>query len=180
MKRRRILAAGLGVALVSTGLGWALRRYAEQAPGDEGAAGPGRTLDPWSLRFEAPGGGEVSLAALRGRPLLVNFWATWCPPCIEEMPLLDRFQREHQGSGWQVLGLAVDGAEPVREFLSRHPVGFRIGLAAAQGVALSRSLGNTGGALPFSVAFDSRGEAVERKLGVLKWGELTTWAERVR
>jgi len=180
MKRRHLLAAGVGVAAASAGLGWALRRYTTGSAGGEEAAGTARPVDFWNLRFETPDGGEVVLASLRGRPLLLNFWATWCPPCIEEMPLLDRFQREHQGAGWQVLGLAVEAAQPVREFLSRRPVGFTIGLAAMQGVALSRALGNAGGALPFSVVFDTRGEAVERKLGVLNWVDLTAWARRVR
>lgn len=94
--------------------------------------------------------------------------------------MLDRFQRERRSAGWQVVGLAVDAAEPVREFLARHPVGFTIGLAATQGVALSRALGNTGGALPFSVIFDAQGETIARKLGVLNWDDLTAWAERIR
>lgn len=179
MIRRDLLAAGVAVAAISTGIGWALRQQAEQAPpGDEPDRAP--PIDVFGLRFERPGGGEVALATFRGRPLVLNFWATWCPPCIEEMPMLDRFQREHRAAGWQVVGLAVDSAEPVREFLARHPVDFTIGLAGMQGVALSRSLGNVSGALPFSVAFDARGEAVERKLGVLKWDELLAWAARLR
>jgi thiol-disulfide isomerase/thioredoxin len=180
MRRRRILAAGAAVAAASAGLGWALRRYTAGSAGDNAPAGNAHPVDFWTLRFEAPDGGEVVLASLRGRPLLLNFWATWCPPCVEEMPMLDRFQREHRGAGWQVLGLAVDAAQPVREFLSRRPVGFTIGLAAVQGVALARALGNAGGALPFSVVFDTRGDAVERKLGALNWADLTAWAGRVR
>ena len=180
MRRRRLLAAGLGVGAASAGLGWAFRRYAAGSAGDSGAPATARPADFWNLRFETPDGGEVVVASLRGRPLLVNFWATWCPPCVEEMPMLDRFQREHHAAGWRVLGLAVDAAQPVREFLARRPVGFVIGLAAMQGVALARALGNAGGALPFSVVFDTRGEAVERKLGALNWADLATWAGRVR
>jgi len=180
MTRRRILAAGVGVAAASAGFGWALRRHAARSPGNGDAAEPAPPVDLWNLRFETPDGGQVALAPLRGRPLLLNFWATWCPPCVEEMPMLDRFQREQRSAGWQVVALAVDSAEPVREFLARRPVGFTIGLATTQGVTLSRALGNTGGALPFSVIFDSRGEAVERKLGVLRWNDLTVWAGRIR
>ena len=121
-----------------------------------------------------------SLADFRSRPLLVNFWATWCAPCVEEMPLLDRFEREYRAAGWQVVGLALDGAAPVQEFLARTPVGFAIGLAEGRGVGLSRSLGNTRGALPFSVAINARGEAFARKLGVLNWQELSAWAAHVR
>jgi thiol-disulfide isomerase/thioredoxin len=179
MKRRNVLAAGVAVAAASAGLGWALRRHVERAPaGDE--PDPLRPADVFSLRFEQPGGGDVVLAALRGRPLVLNFWATWCAPCVEEMPMLDRFQREHRAAGWQVLGLAVDSAAPVREFLAKHPVDFTIGLAGLQGVALSRSLGNSRGALPFSVIFDAHGEVLARKLGVLNQDELLSWVRRLR
>ena len=180
MTRRQILVAGVGVAAASAGIGWALRERANRSAGGPLTSAPAHPDAFWNLRFETPDGGEVALVMLRGRPLLLNFWATWCPPCVEEMPMLDRFQKSNRGNGWQVLGLAIDGAQPVREFLAGHPVGFTIGLAAVQGVALSRSLGNTQGALPFSVIFDSRGEAVMRKLGALKWDDLTAWERQIR
>ena len=179
MTRRGLLAAGAVAALAGAGLGWALRRQAQQ-PSHANDADPARVADVWGLRFENPAGGEVLLANLRGRPLLLNFWATWCPPCVEELPMLDRFQRDHRTAGWQVLGLAVDSAAPVREFLAKHPVGFTIGLAGMEGLALSRALGNTSGGLPFSVIFDARGQPMERKLGAVTWDELSTWDRRAR
>ena len=181
MKRRQALAGGVAVAAAAAGLGWALWRQAAPPAGDDaGDADAPRALDVWGLRFDQPDGGQIALASLRGQPLVLNFWATWCPPCVEEMPLLDRFHREYRAAGWRVLGLAVDSAAPVREFLARRPVGFSIGLAGMEGVALSRSLGNPSGALPFSVIFNSRGDAAERKLGTLSWADLAAWAERVR
>ena len=95
----------------------------------------------WSRRFEKPSGGELAMADLRGKPLVLNFWATWCPPCVKEMPELDRFHRTYAGKGWQVVGLAIDGPTPVREFLVRVPVGFAIGLAGFEGTDLGRQLG---------------------------------------
>jgi thiol-disulfide isomerase/thioredoxin len=180
MTRRRALAAGVAVAAASAGLGFAWWRQNAQPAGDSGQGNPEPSVDVWRLRFETPQGGEVALDSLRGKPLVLNFWATWCPPCVEEMPLLDRFLREHGAAGWQVFGLAVDNAAPVREFLARHPVDFPIGLAGMQGVALSRSLGNRHGALPFSVIYDSQGTAVERKLGAASVAELGAWARRIR
>lgn len=177
---RRVLVAGAGIAAASMGLGWALRWQLERPQPEQAEPVPPGPVDIWTLRFARPDGGELALAGFRGRPLVLNFWATWCAPCVEEMPLLDRFEREYRAAGWQVVGLALDGAAPVQEFLARTPVGFAIGLAEGRGVGLSRSLGNTRGALPFSVAINARGEAFARKLGVLNWQELSAWAAQVR
>jgi len=180
MIQRRSLVAGLAVASAAAGAGWAWWRESRPlavAPG-EIAAGPEK-FDIWSQRFERPTGGEIALASLKGQPLVLNFWATWCPPCIEEMPLLDRFHRQFQARGWQVLGLAVDSPTPVREFLAKRPVSFPIGLAGMQGVELTRALGNPQGSLPFSVIFGRSGEVAARKLGTLAFDELTAWTQSV-
>jgi thiol-disulfide isomerase/thioredoxin len=170
--RRSWLVAGVGVVAAGAGLGWALRRH---TTGDA----PGVAEALWSLRFPQPGGGELALADFRGRPLLINFWATWCPPCVRELPLLDRFARAQPANGWQVVGLAVDGPTPVREFLQRSPLGFPIGLAGLDGTTLSRQLGNTQGALPFSVAFDARGRLRERQLGEVDDALLKRWTSSI-
>ena len=113
---------------------------------------------------------------MRGRPLLVNFWATWCPPCVTEMPMLDSFHRTRGADGWQVVGLAIDGPTPVREFLRQRPVGFPIGLAGLTAVELTRRLGNAGGGLPFTVVVGADGQVLARKLGALAAGDLAGWA----
>lgn len=169
--RRAWLMGGVGAAAALAGLGGALWRETQ------GGAGNVADEAAWALRFPQPDGGELALARFRGRPLLINFWATWCPPCVRELPLLDAFQRAQAGRGWQVVGLAVDGPTPVREFLRRTPLGFPIGLAGFDGTALSRQWGNAGGGLPFSVAFDRAGRLRERQLGELSEPVLQRWAE---
>lgn len=170
MSRRRRLALSAAIAVVAgtSGLAWRRRQEAEA------------TLDEsfWARRFAQPEGGELALSQLRGRPLVINFWATWCAPCVKEMPELDRFQRAYAPRGWQVLGLAIDRREPVQEFLRRTPVGFAVGLAALDGTDLARQLGNASGALPFTVVLDGRGRIVERKLGQTSFDELARWADR--
>jgi thiol-disulfide isomerase/thioredoxin len=153
--RRGWLAGGVGAVAALAGVGGAL--WWEQRRAVDAAF--------WGLVFPRPEGGELALAAFRGRPLLLNFWATWCPPCVREMPALDRFWRSRRAAGWQVIGLAVDGPTPVREFLQRSPVGYPIGLAGLDGTRLSRTLGNATGALPFSVVFGASGEVLARHLG---------------
>ncbi len=171
MKRRGWLMGAAGAAAAVTGAGGYLWR--EQA-------GAAERFDPlWSMRFPQPDGGELVMAERRGKPLLLNFWATWCPPCLKEMPDLDRFARAFGGRGWQVVGLAIDGPTPVREFLQRTPVGFAIGLAGFEGTDLSRQLGNAQGALPFTAVFDARGRIVQRKLGQTTFAELETWGKSV-
>jgi thiol-disulfide isomerase/thioredoxin len=174
--RRRWLigAAGAGAA----GLGAALAWRMQPAPASVSAPTPSAEAF-WSARFERPDGGELVAADLRGRPLLLNFWATWCTPCIKELPELNRFQAESKAGGWQVLGLAVDSPEPVRQFLRKLPLDFPTALAGLTGTSLARTLGNKQGGLPFSVAFDRGGALIWQKLGATDLPELRSLAARL-
>lgn len=119
------------------------------------------------------------MSKFKGRPLLINFWATWCPPCVKELPELDRFQHEFAGKNWQVLGLAIDGPTPVKQFLAKVKVGYEVGLAGFGGTELAQALGNEAGGLPFSVIIDAQGHVVHRKIGATHFDELATWAAEI-
>lgn len=169
MKRRTWIAAAAGGAAAAAGLGtWAWR-----------SGGLERRPDLWSLEFDMPDGQRLALSSLRGKPLVVNFWATWCPPCVREMPAIDRFYRDFQPKGWQVLGIAADNAPAVQKFLNAAPVGFAIAVAGFPGVELSRTLGNLSGGLPFTVVFDRAGSVVHRHMGETRYEQLSAWAQAI-
>lgn len=128
--------------------------------------------DFWTLQWTTPDGAPLPMQSFQGRPLLVNFWATWCPPCVEELPLINAFYQENKGNGWQVLGLAVDKAALVKTFLSKTPLAFSVGMAGLNGTDLSRKLGNLAGGLPFTVAIDSAGGIILRKMGQVTASDL--------
>ncbi|HEY8358165.1 MAG TPA: TlpA disulfide reductase family protein [Ramlibacter sp.] len=167
LSRRVVLS--LGAAAVAAGAGVGVWR--SRAGGADGAADA-----LWDLSFQTPQGANLAMASLRGRPLLVNFWATWCPPCVEEMPMLDAFFRRQSGSGWQVVGLAIDQPSAVRTFLQRTPVTFPIGLAGMEGTALGKGLGNQTGGLPFTVVLDAGGAVRERRMGRVTEADLQAWS----
>jgi thiol-disulfide isomerase/thioredoxin len=168
--RRRWLYAGVAGLAAAGGAGLAWWKFQPHA------VEPGAEQALWSLEFEQPGGGTLSLRSFAGKPLVINFWATWCPPCVEELPLLNSFYREHAANGWQVIGLAIDQPSAVRKFLQRTPLDFPIGLAGLGGSDLGRSLGNLTGGLPFTVVLSDKGQVVQRKMGQVTPQDLQHWS----
>ena len=168
--RRRWLYGAAAAVVAAGGAGWAALAWRQ---GQTSAAAVPAGL--WQQSFPTPEGGVLDLQALRGQPLVLNFWATWCPPCVAELPLLSSFSRENAANGWQVLGIAVDQAAAVRAFLGRVPVAFPVALAPQGGIALSRSLGNLAGGLPFTVVFGADGQVRHRKMGQITPQNLKDW-----
>ena len=177
MNRRLMLYAGVAAAagLAGGGLAWrhGLAPQGSQLPSQ---AEKKDAADPfWGLRFDTPDGKELAVSSYRGKLLLVNFWATWCPPCVEELPLLNTFYRDNQQKNLQILGLAVDQPSAVRKWLAAKPLEFAIGMAGLEGTELSKSLGNAAGSLPFSVVFAPSGQLLHRKTGKVTVDDLSLW-----
>jgi thiol-disulfide isomerase/thioredoxin len=129
-----------------------------------------RTL--FAAEFPDLSGKPRRLAEWRGRAVLVNFWATWCAPCREEIGLLLSARQKYGAEGVEIVGIAVDNASKVGEFAKNLAISYPILLAEADGLDLMRQLGNTGGGLPYTVVADRKGALVHRKLGALKQGDL--------
>lgn len=118
------------------------------------------------------GGQPHALSRWRGKVLVVNFWATWCTPCVEEMPALTRLQTELDGKHIQIIGIGIDTAANISEFSSKLKIGYPLYVAGMRGTDLSRLFGNQSGGLPFTVLIDANGQIKKTYLGRLKIDEL--------
>ena len=115
-----------------------------------GKAAPG-------FQLTGPDGRSLSLSDFEDKVLLLNFWATWCAPCVEEMPMLSELAAVHEGAGLTVLGVAVDDPEKAREFVSEMNLAYPIAVGTAQNAVTNRAYGNRSGMLPYSVLIDRQG-----------------------
>jgi len=135
--------------------------------------------DLLSARFPDLSGRVRGLNDWSGQVLVCNFWATWCPPCVEEIPILGEARKKFAANGVEVVGIAVDSAANVAKFAKKTPLTYPILVADAQGLDLLRKLGNRSGGLPFTVVLDRSGSIVETKLGAYEAAELDALLRRV-
>jgi thiol-disulfide isomerase/thioredoxin len=169
-RRQWLLTAAAGAVGLGAALAWQWRRLSPPIP-------PAGLAQLWSSQWQGPENQDIAMNRFQGQALVVNFWATWCPPCVEEMPLLDAFYRENRDKRWQMIGLAIDQPSRVRQFLNQYPVSYPIALAGLDGSELMRALGNEAGALPYTVVLNAKGEVHSTRLGRLSEAEIKAWAE---
>jgi thiol-disulfide isomerase/thioredoxin len=115
-------------------------------------------------------------ADFEARPLLVNLWASWCGPCIEEMPELDRYAAEQGDNGVQVIGIALDDPAAVEDFLERIPVRYPILIDTPGPRDAGVQLGNPRGVLPYTALVSADGRLLKQRIGPFVPGELDAWA----
>jgi peroxiredoxin len=109
-------------------------------------------------------GEYVSADKFDGEVVLLNFWATWCKPCREEMPMLVRVNSDYQGKGFQVVGVALDDVQQAREFASELGVDYTILVGSTDVMAMVSLYGNRSGVLPYSVLIDRE--------GIIRWAHV--------
>ena|SRR5215471_940887 len=170
MTRRHRLAISftvVGLLALTAGLVW--RGFVDSTP----SAGP--RLDGASLLALAlpdPSGKEQSLNQWKGKVLVVNFWATWCDPCREEMPRFIQMQDQLGDKGVQFIGIAIDQADRAQRFASEIRLNYPTLMGGYGSIELSKTLGNSFGALPFTVVVDRTGKVVHTHLGPVKDSQL--------
>jgi len=141
-------------------------------------AGPAPAQDPAAVllatTLEDLRGEPQALVQWRGKVIVVNFWATWCPPCLKEIPEFIRVQDKLGARGVQFVGIAIDDKSRVVAFVAQHGVNYPILMAEKEGIVLARSAGNRLGGLPFTVIIDRQGRTAKVELGVLDEVKLMT------
>jgi len=180
---RREWVAGIGLGAAALGVGaWLRHRQAPVETGDRAAAAASAAgialppLTPIPAPIRTTDGRMLSNDDIAGRAVVLNFWAPWCPPCVREMPELDRFARSADGKDALVIGLAIDEQPAVDKFLAAHPVSFPISILGYAGLAWARRLSNDPNvALPFTAVFDRSRRLAQHKFGATNAAELAGW-----
>ncbi len=151
MRQRLLLTFAL--AMIIGGLGWFAFLLTEQGPGLPSFSFPDleqstRTSSEW-----------------QGKVLVVNFWATWCVPCLREMPRFVEMQKRYAEQGLQIVAISIDDPQTVREFAAEHKPNFPLLLGGEEAITLAKQMGNRITALPFTVIYDRQGNARYAKAG---------------
>ena len=160
--RRRLLQGAALSCCAAAGAWFAWQRLQPADPGDEALP----LLFAQTLIDSA--GRPLELASLKGRTVVLNFWATWCAPCVDEMPELSALHEEIAGANATVIGIGIDSPSNIREFAVKHRFAYPLLVGGLLGAELTRKLGNERALLPFTVVISPSGKIVERTVGRIR------------
>jgi thiol-disulfide isomerase/thioredoxin len=177
VRRAGLIALALAAGALGGGAWWSwqprLRPLARPAASTAAADPAVQRL--FALNLDDADGRRRPVSEWRGKLLVVNFWATWCTPCIEEMPLLQRVADQYGAHNVAVIGIGVDDADKIRDFRGKLAIRFPLLVAGFDGMDLARQLGDPEPVLPYTALVSPSGRVVERQSGRLQDSELRSW-----
>ena len=127
--------------------------------------------------LKGPDGAIHATKEWRNKILVLNFWASWCPPCVEEMPTLAKAYSLYKDKNVLFVGIGVDSPSNIRQFLEKTPINYPITVNPIEGVNWAKNMGNPSGGLPFTVLVDEKGVIKKTKLGKISEDELKSWLD---
>ncbi|MFM7761095.1 MAG: TlpA disulfide reductase family protein [Burkholderiaceae bacterium] len=151
----------IAILFTSIGIYFGVKRLQPSAPADTAVAAL------MQVSMKDSGGKQRKMSEWQGKVLLLNFWATWCPPCVSEMPELVALQNELAGKNLQVVGIGIDSPSNIREFAEKHQITYPLLLGGLEGSELSRQFGNQSGGLPFTILIGPDGSVRQLYMGRL-------------
>jgi thiol-disulfide isomerase/thioredoxin len=172
MSRAKQIAVFIAVAALATTAG-VLLHLGGRGPADTAVPAAAAATGLMTARLPDLEGRPRSLEQWRGNVLVVNFWATWCAPCREEIPAFIKVQDKLGAKGLQIVGIAVDQGDKVRPYAAEMRINYPILVGDLEAIDLARQAGNRLGGLPFTVVFDRKGTAVHSQLGGINEQRLT-------
>jgi len=170
-KRQWILIVVCGFLAGAIGMGLASYQFRTVAASDSAVE------NFLKQELRSPDGELLPTKTWRGKTLVLNFWAPWCPPCVEEMPELVRVQEKYKAKNVLFVGIGVDSPSNIRQFLLKTPVNYPIVLGGLEGSNWAKTMGNPSSGLPFTVLIDEKGSIKRVKLGKISEDELSSWLD---
>ena len=165
MKNSKLFVAVLMAAMIALAAGVSVEMLAQEAQKPESALTQDVISQLFTARLNDANGKVQDFAQWKNKTLVINFWATWCPPCREEMPELSQLQTKYAGKDVQFVGIALDTSANILNYTKQHPVSYPLIVADADGAELTRLMGNSRLALPYTVVIDSEGKPQLTYLG---------------
>lgn len=151
----------IAILFTAIGLYFGAKRFQPAPPADTAV---GALMQ---LSMKEANGKQRKMSEWKDKVLLLNFWAPWCPPCVDEMPELVTLQNDYANKNLQIVGIGIDSPDNIRQFSEKHKITYPLLLGGLEGTELSRQFGNESGGLPFTVLIAPDGTVRQTYIGRL-------------